>query len=73
MLSKKQIGYVLVLVGFYAYCNDVIFQDYEYIRYIKGAGLICWVVSIFLIPDYEPNKVSKVGKTLLYVEEFLCK
>ncbi|WHT90892.1 hypothetical protein [Bacillus cereus] len=60
MLSKKQIGYVLVLVGFFTLIiTTLFFQDYEYTRYIKGAGLICWVVSIFLIPDYEPNKVSK--------------
>ncbi|MDA2728273.1 hypothetical protein PDR34_00505 [Bacillus cereus] len=60
MLSKKQIGYVLVLFGFFTLIiTTLFFQDYEYIRYIKGAGLICWVVSIYLIPDYEPNKVSK--------------
>ncbi|MED2182234.1 hypothetical protein [Bacillus wiedmannii] len=60
MLCKKQIGYVLVLIGFFTLIvTTLLFQDYEYIRYIKGAGLICWVVSTFLIPEYEPKKVSK--------------
>ncbi|KAA0758454.1 hypothetical protein DT250_28690 [Bacillus sp. AR2-1] len=60
MLSKKQIGYVLVLIGFFTLIvTTLFFQDYEYIRYIKGACLICWVVSTFLIPEYEPKKVSK--------------
>ncbi|MGQ8821964.1 hypothetical protein CN575_13900 [Bacillus wiedmannii] len=60
MLCKKQIGYVLILVGFFTLIvMTLFFQDYEYIRYIKGAGFICWVVSIFLIPEYEPKKVSK--------------
>ncbi|EOS8270072.1 TPA: hypothetical protein ACTZ3L_002301 [Bacillus cereus] len=60
MLSKKQIGYVLVLIGFFTLIvTTLCFQDYEYIRYIKGAGLICWVVSTFLIPEYEPKKASK--------------
>ncbi|WJE26828.1 hypothetical protein [Bacillus cereus] len=57
MLSKKQIGYILVLVGFFTIIiTTLFFQDYEY---VKGAGLICWFVSAFLIPDYEPRKVSK--------------
>ncbi|EMY4794988.1 TPA: Trifolitoxin immunity domain protein [Bacillus pacificus] len=39
MLSKKQIGYVLVLIGFFTLIvTTLFFQDYEYIRYIK-AGL----------------------------------
>ena len=60
MLSKKQIGYILVLVGFFTMIvATLFFQDYEYIRYVKGAGLICWVVSGVLIPDYEPKKASK--------------
>ncbi|KPU50923.1 hypothetical protein [Bacillus wiedmannii] len=60
MLCKKQIGYVLILVGFFTLIvTTLFFQDYEYIRYIKGASFICWVVSIFLIPEYEPKKVSK--------------
>ncbi|MGH1286806.1 hypothetical protein [Bacillus toyonensis] len=60
MLSKKQIGYILVLVGFFTLIiTTLFFQDYEYIKYVKGAGLMCWFVSTFLIPDYEPKKVSK--------------
>ncbi|WP_002149921.1 hypothetical protein [Bacillus cereus] len=60
MLSKKKLGYVLVLTGFLTIIvTTLFFQDYEYIRYIKGAGFMCWFVSAFLIPDYEPRKVSK--------------
>ncbi|MCU4991315.1 hypothetical protein OCF10_20640 [Bacillus cereus] len=60
MFSKKQIGYVLVLIGFFTLIvTTLFFQDYEYIRYIKGAGFICWFVSAFLIPNYERKKVSK--------------
>ena len=60
MLCKKQIGYVLVLIGFFTLIvTTLFFQDYEYISYIKGVGLICWIVSTFLIPEYEPKKVSK--------------
>ena len=39
--------------------TTLFFQDYEYIRYIKGAGLICWVVSTFLIPEYEPTSKGR--------------
>ncbi|PEC21858.1 hypothetical protein [Bacillus cereus] len=60
MLSKKHIGYVLVLAGFFTIIvTTLFFQDYEYIRYIKGAGFMCWFVSAFLIQNYEPKKVSK--------------
>ncbi|AHA09635.1 hypothetical protein COM33_00155 [Bacillus toyonensis] len=63
MLSKKQIGYIFVLVGFFTIIiTTLFFQDYEYVKYVKyvkGAGLMCWFVSAFLIPNYEPRKVSK--------------
>lgn len=39
--------------------TTLFFQDYEYVKYVKGAGLMCWFVSAFLIPNYEPRKVSK--------------
>ncbi|HHY2673861.1 Trifolitoxin immunity domain protein [Bacillus toyonensis] len=40
MLSKKQIGYIFVLVGFFTIIiTTLFFQDYEYVKYVKGAGL----------------------------------
>ncbi|WP_179885130.1 Trifolitoxin immunity domain protein [Bacillus paramycoides] len=40
MLAKKQIGYIFVLVDFITIIiTTLFFQDYEYVRYVKGAGL----------------------------------
>ncbi|AFU11765.1 TPA: Trifolitoxin immunity domain protein [Bacillus toyonensis] len=41
MLSKKQIGYIFVLVGFFTIIiiTTLFFQDYEYVKYVKCAGL----------------------------------
>ncbi|MBO1625920.1 hypothetical protein [Bacillus arachidis] len=57
MLSKKQVGYVVVLLGFILIIvGKVYVNDYEYGKYLSGFGLICWIGSAFLIPTYEPKK-----------------
>ncbi|WP_026049271.1 hypothetical protein [Bacillus bingmayongensis] len=57
MFSKKQVGYVVVLLWFILIIvGKVYLNHYEYGKYISGFGLICWIASAFLIPTYEPKK-----------------
>ncbi|WP_459500682.1 hypothetical protein [Bacillus sp. C1] len=55
-MSKKQVGYIGVLLGFIIIAGKVYLHDYEYRKYISGLGLVCWLASAFLIPTYEAKK-----------------
>ncbi|MBC6971476.1 hypothetical protein H9I32_03250 [Bacillus sp. Xin] len=57
MLAKKQVEYIVVLLGFILIIvGKVYVNNYEYGKYISGFGLVCWIMSAFLIPTYEPRK-----------------
>ncbi|PGC28553.1 hypothetical protein COM11_17165 [Bacillus pseudomycoides] len=57
VLSKKQVGYVVALLGFILILvGKVYLNHYEYGKYISGFGLVCWIASALLIPTYEPKK-----------------
>ncbi|HEK9099729.1 hypothetical protein KFD70_07510 [Bacillus pfraonensis] len=57
-MSKKQIGYVVVLLGLILIIvGKVYVNHYEYGKYISGFGLVCWIMSEFLIPTYELKKM----------------